>query len=433
MRICVYGLWHLGTVMSTCLAEHGYEVTGLDEDPSVVADLSRGKAPLFEPGLDAHIMQTLITGRLRYTTDSAVVSMVDVLWVAFDTPVDDEDSAKIEYVIDRVELILPQLPLGCLVIISSQLPVGSIARFENFVKQHLPEKKLHFACCPENLRLGKAISAFMHPDRIVVGYRAPEAKELLAVLIGAISSRIEWMSIESAEMTKHALNAFLAVSIAFANELASICEKVGADAKEIERGLKSDKRIGPGAYLAPGGAFSGGTLARDIDFLGRLVKARSIAAPLLQSVKISNENHKSWPFRKLAENFTNLHGIVVAIWGLTYKPGTSTLRRSQSVDLCNWLLNAGVKLLVHDPKVVDLPAEWAGRVLRCADPLEAVSAADALIVGTEWPEYRVVAHDLPNLAKAGMIVIDANRHLGGLLTSSKLRYVAVGVPQTSAI
>jgi len=352
MRVCVQGLWHLGSVTAASLASVGHDVVGLDADQKTIDGLSQGKAPLFEPGLDDLLQAGIAMGLLRFT--SAIVeaaSDAEVLWVAFDTPVDDDDRADVEFVLNMIKGVLPVLADRAVVLVSSQMPVGSIRKLEAFVLKNLPKKQLSFACSPENLRLGKALDVFLKPDRIVVGVRTEAARHKLEQLLMPITERIEWMSVESAEMTKHAINAFLATSVTFANEIASICELVGADAKEVERGLKSEMRIGPKAYLSPGGPFAGGTLARDIEFLGVASREKQLVTPLLSSVRASNDEHKNWVWRKLLERFPVLKGVKVAIWGLTYKPGTDTLRRSLAVELCDWLIEKEATVHVHDPVV----------------------------------------------------------------------------------
>ena len=234
------------------------------------------------------------------------------------------------------------------------------------------------------------------------------------------------MSVESAEMTKHAINAFLATSVTFANEIAAICELVGADAKEVERGLKTDARIAPKAYVSPGGPFAGGTLARDIAFLGIESQTHQLVTPLLSAVRPSNDEHKHWVRRKLQQQFGKLSGITVAIWGLTYKPGTDTLRRSLAVELCDWLLKQGAKVRIYDPAVKQLPEHWAGKVSRCTTALDAVTDANALVVGTEWPEFKQSASSLSAKAQPGLMVVDANRHLQAQVQQSGFNYVAVG-------
>jgi UDPglucose 6-dehydrogenase len=259
-----------------------------------------------------------------------------------------------------------------------------------------------------------------------VGARSTEDRIALEKLLLPITEKIEWMSVESAEMTKHAINAFLATSVTFANEIAAICELVGADAKEVERGLKSESRIGPKAYLSPGGPFAGGTLARDIEFLGKISQDRQLATPLLSSVRLSNDTHKKWVQRKLLERFPDLSGTQVSIWGLTYKAGTDTLRRSLSVELVDWLLDRGAQVQVYDPVVKELPIHWKARVKKCVTPLDNLRGVQVLVVGTEWPEFKDSARRLPEFADADLLVVDVNRHLQGSLEGANLGYLSVG-------
>ncbi len=434
MKVCVQGLWHLGAVTAACLASAGHEVVGLDADQAAIDGLSQGRAPLFEPGLDDLLKAGIAGGALRFTAIAGdAAADADVLWVTFDTPVDDEDHADVEFVLNQIKTVLPVLASGAVVLVSSQMPVGSIRKLEAFARENLPDKRFGFACSPENLRLGKALDVFLKPDRIVVGVRSVTDRSRLESLLLPVTDRIEWMSVESAEMTKHAINAFLATSVTFANEIASICEVVGADAKEVERGLKTEMRIGPKAYLSPGGPFAGGTLARDIEFLGVASRAKRLVTPLLSSVRTSNDEHKNWVRRKLHEKFPTLQGVTIAVWGLTYKAGTDTLRRSLAVELCDWLIEQGVSVRVHDPVVRQLPGRWAGRVSCHARALDAVIGADALVVGTEWPEFRRDATELLSVANPKLVVIDANRHLQAIVAPSGLKYVAVGTPSTSEV
>lgn len=431
MKVCVQGLWHLGSVTAACLAKVGHDVTGLDADAATIEKLAQGKAPLFEPGLDDLLQAGIANGKLKFSTSPALaLGGAEVLWVAFDTPVNDEDQADVAFVQGQIQAALPFLADGAVVLVSSQMPVGSIRKLEAFAQQNLPDKNLGFACSPENLRLGKALDVFLKPDRIVVGVRNGRMRQVLEKLLSPITDKVEWMSVESAEMTKHAINAFLATSVTFANEIAAICELVGADAKEVERGLKTEARIGPKAYVSPGGPFAGGTLARDIAFLGIESQAHKLATPLLSAVRPSNDEHKNWVRRKLQQQFGTLSGVTIAIWGLTYKPGTDTLRRSLAVELCDWLLEQGAKVRVYDPAVKQLPEHWAGKVTHCTTALDAVMDANALVVGTEWPEFKQSASDLSAKAQPGLVVVDANRHLQAQVLQSGFNYVAVGTSST---
>lgn len=430
MKVCVQGLWHLGSVTAACLASVGHDVVGLDSNQYVISSLSEGKAPLFEPGLDILISEGIKSGRLKFTSDIAsACKEAEVLWVAFDTPVDDDDLADIFFVLNQVKSILMFLSEGALVLISSQLPVGSIAFLENYARKIGPNKNFLFAISPENLKLGKALNAFLDPDRIIVGTRSANARVVLEKLLLPITKKLEWMSVESAEMTKHAINAFLATSVTFANEIAAICELVGADAKEVERGLKSESRIGPKAYLSPGGPFAGGTLARDIEFLAKISQDRKLITPLLSSVRRSNDAHKKWVQRKLLEHFPDLSNTRVLIWGLTYKAGTDTLRRSLSVELVDWLLGQGAQVQVYDPAVKVLPINWLNRVKKCMHALEDLAEMQVLVVGTEWPEFKDEARRLPEFEYSNLLIIDANRYIQESLREKSIAYLSVGSRQ----
>ncbi len=434
MRVCVLGLWHLGTVTAACLASMGHQVVGLDFDGRVVADLSNGLPPLFEPGLQTLVASGLKAGRLRFTSDMGdAVKDCELLWVTYDTPVDEDDKSDVGSVFDHVMSVLPSLADGALVLVSSQLPVGSIRRLEAALAKLRPDAKLTFACSPENLRLGKAIQVFLHPDRVVVGLRSDSDKPRLQSLWKGITNNIEWMSVESAEMTKHAINAFLAVSVTFANEIAVLCECVGADAKEVERGLKSEARIGPKAYLSPGGPFAGGTLARDIASLSQIGVEQHQLLHLLPAVRASNDAHKGWVRRKLQTHLPTLVGKRIAVWGLTYKPGTNTLRRSSSVETCEWLISQGAMVVAHDPAVRELPAVLFGKMELCLNVEDSLKGADALIVQTEWPDYLELELETLIAQMRAPMVIDASRflehQLGGSLAAGSLRYFVVGQPE----
>ena len=430
MKICVHGLWHLGLVTSACLASLGFEVVGIDPDSLLIKDLKNKKLPIFEPGLDELITSGLDNGNLKFELSSpSNLKGVELLWVTFDTPVDDDDKADVAFVENQVKKVLPDLDINTVILISSQMPVLSVRKLEAYAAQHLPHKKFRFASSPENLRLGKAIDVFTNPDRIVVGVRDQETKEFLKKILFRITDKIEWMTVESAEMTKHAINAFLATSVTFANEIASICEMVHADAKEVERGLKTEARIGPKAYLSPGGPFAGGTLARDIEYLGVIGKINHVPTPLISSVRLSNDEHKKWVRRKLAQKFQSMKSIKVALWGLTYKAGTDTLRRSLSVELCNWLIEQNAMIKVYDPVVKELPNHWSS-VVMSSNASDTLKDAQVLIIGTEWPEFKENADQILLAAKPNLVIIDANRYLGKSKAPQQFNYISVGIPES---
>jgi UDPglucose 6-dehydrogenase len=228
-------------------------------------------------------------------------------------------------------------------------------------------------------------------------------------------------------MTKHAINAFLAASVSFINEVAAICEKVGADAAEVERGLKSEARIGPKAYVSPGAAFAGGTLARDVTYLSHLGKERGLPTHLLNAIKASNDAHRQWADRRLTDMLRVMAGETVAIWGLTYKPGTDTLRRSSAIELARSLHRRGVRVQAYDPAIATLSPELGDVIQLSTSPLAAASNAIALVVATPWPEFRDVSSDEVASRMSGDLVIDANRFLAATLGQQpRLRYVSVG-------
>jgi UDPglucose 6-dehydrogenase len=430
VNVGVLGLCHLGSVTAACLASLGHRVVGIDFDESRVADLSKAKAPNFEPGLEELIKAGMSSGNLHFSSTVNEARDIDVLWVAHDTPVDNDDNADTNFVLAQIERALLGLSADVVVLVSSQLPVGSIRRLEHSAALNGKGRPPRIAYCPENLRLGNAVSDFLRPNRIVVGVRSARDQELLHSLLSPITEFIVWMSIESAEMTKHAINAFLATSVVFANEIAAICESVGADAKEVERGLKTESRIGPRAYLSPGAAFAGGTLARDIAFLNLTAQERRVTTPLLSSILPSNDTHKRWVQRKLQACFADLSRITVAVWGLSYKPGTGSVRRSLSVDLCDWMIHEGATIHVHDPMVASLPDRWRGTVRRFDTPIAAVLGADALVLGTDWPMYRTISREKLIRCSDRLVVLDPNRFLADLAAAEgPLQYFGVGMPR----
>lgn len=429
MKVAVLGLWHLGSVTAACIARAGHQVVAWDPDPATGTGLSEARAPVAEPGLNELLSEVVAAGTLVIASDLATaVHDADIIWVTFDTPVDVADRADVESVVRHVHAALPHAKDGALVLISSQLPVGTSARIEREAANVAPGRRASVACCPENLRLGKAIDLFMHPDRVVAGVRDQADREAIARLFAPITSRIEWMSVESAEMTKHAINAYLATSVAFINEIAVICERSGADAKEVERGLKTDSRIGPGAYLSPGGAFAGGTLARDLALLDARAAELGLRVPLLEGVQESNRTHATWSYRTVIATVAPVANRRIAVWGLTYKAGTDTLRRSPSVELCRMLVRDGASVAVFDPLVRKLPEE-IGAVEMCPDAVSAATNADAVVVGTPWPVFREVTADALLAVSPRPTVIDPGRFLDSTLGSDRrVRYLAVGTP-----
>ncbi len=404
MNITVLGLWHLGSVTAACCARH-FPVIGLDFDAANIARLNQGQAPLLEPGLNDLLAAGLASQKLTFTTNPELAcANADLLWLTCDTPVNENDESDVESVLEQLRRALVHLPAGALVLISAQLPVGTCARLE----QEFPG--FYFACSPENLRLGKAIEAFEKAERAIVGIRTEAKKALLEELFRPFAAQTIFMRTESAEMVKHALNSFLALSITFINEVARLCEHSGADAKEVSLGLKSEARIGAKAYLGPGGPFAGGTLARDVVTLSKLAAAKGEQISVIPAIKQSNDLHRGWAFRRLQSRLGDLRGKNISVLGLTYTPNTDTLRRSAAVELCRQLLAAGVKVMAFDPAVKNLPQDL--QAIALALTLEpALTGAEAVVVCTEWPEFRQAdwGKVIPKMRHP--IFVDANRFL----------------------
>ena len=431
MRICVAGLWHLGSVTAACLAARGHDVIGYDADAATVSALSEGTPPIFEPGLGDLVADGIAAGRLSFTADAAAaLHGADVLWVAYDTPVDDDDHADVDAVLGHVRTLFPAVPDTLVVVVSSQVVAGTTRRLAEELRAARPEVAVSWAYSPENLRLGKAIDAFQHAERIVVGVDDAAARAALEPLVDSLAGHVEWMSVPSAELTKHALNAFLATSVTFINEVARIAELVGADAGEVERGLKSEPRIGPKAYLRPGAAIAGGTLARDVVFLEGLGGRgrRRDAAPGL--------DHPEQPFPLAlggavagARCSASSTGARVAVWGLAYTVGTDTLRRSASLELCRALAARGARRARVRSRVSRPACHRRRQRPSSRDrPWMRSHGAQALVVMTPWPEFLEVGPDALVAAMSDAIVLDPAGDVSATLgRDPRIRYLKVGV------
>lgn len=425
MKVCVFGLWHLGSVTAACLAEAGFTTIGLEDDPAVAARLATGEPPLFEPGLEDLVRSGLASGKLSFTTDKKAATDADLIWVTFDTPVDDEDRADVAFVVDRICELFPYLRDGSVVLVSSQLPVGSVADLERRFANVSNGRRVAFACSPENLRLGKAIQVFKHPERVIVGSRDGAEKGVITELFAPFSDNIIWIGTEAAELTKHAINAFLATSVTFINEIATLGEKVGADAREVERALRSEPRIGKNAYIRPGAAFAGGTLARDVTFLGEIAKSHGLPLKMIGGILESNALHRQWPARKLREILGSFAGRKVALFGLAYKAGTDTTRRSLAVELGRELCGAGAEVTAFDPAIKAVP-DMPNTFKVAASMPEALANADALVVMTEWPEFKAIEAKQLIERMSAFNVVDQNGFLSHVSNDPKINYFTIG-------
>jgi len=428
MKVAVLGLWHLGTITAACVADAGVVTVGIDDDAKVIAKLAAGEPPLYEPGLAELVQQGLSSGRLSFATDAAALADANIVWVCHDTPVDDDDRADVDVVLRKVEAIFPHLKNGSVVLVSAQLPVGTVARLDQSFAAQANGRQVDFASSPENLRLGRAIEIFRNPGRIVVGIRHEHTRDRLSPLLSKFCQNLIWMSVESAEMVKHSLNAFLALSITFTNELAAIAERVGANASDIETALRSDPRVGQSAYVKAGPAFAGGTLARDVQFLSSIAEREKLRTPLIGNIIASNRAHGQWSIDQLRRRLGPLSGKTIALLGLSYKAGTDAIRRSPSIELLRALLTDGATVKVYDPTVRTVPDEFSG-VSIADDAKGAILGADAVVVATEWPQFReLVAKDFTGAMK-GHLVLDPGAFLSPALREVRnLTVVSIGCP-----
>lgn len=426
MKVAVAGLWHLGSVTAACVAKAGIDTIGIDRDSQVVARLNDGEPPLFEPGLAELVQQGRQAGLLSFTTDATAVADAEVLWICYDTPVDDDDRADVDAVVGWSESLFPHLRDGAVVLVSAQLPVGTVARLERSFAAVANGRDVDFACSPENLRLGRAIGVFLDPGRIIIGVRNDSAREKLAPLLRNFCENLMWMNVESAEMVKHALNGYLALSITFTNELAVIAERIGANAADIERALRSDPRIGPNAYVKAGPAFAGGTLARDVQFLSSIAEQQGLKAPLINSIIASNRAHGQWSLDQLRRKLAPLRGKAIAVLGLSYKPGTDAIRRSSSIELVRELLDEGAIVTAFDPAVRTLPGELDAAITLAKDARDTLRNADAVVVATEWPEFRELTADDFARGMVGRLILDPAAFLTSIRNHPDLTVLSIG-------
>lgn len=427
MKIVVLGLWHLGSVTAACLAELGHSVIGVDESEEVVRMLQLGVSPVSEPGLNELLSQNLSAGRLEFVSQLDTETAYEVLWVTIDTPVDENDHGQVEVVTNLITQAILNVPQDCRIIISSQLPAGTTQKIRSTLNEHLTNRNITLCYSPENLRLGSAIRVFMNPDRIVVGVDSEVDRKFVEPLFASITDRIEWMSVVSAEMTKHAINAFLAISVVFANEIATIAEFEGANASDIARGLRSDARIGGKAYVLPGDSFAGGTLARDIRYLEDKSRMHSHPLALISSVVPSNDAHANWAQNKIDQLIGDVRDKTFTICGLAYKVGTNTLRRSSAVALGDWLLGHGAILRVIDSEDVLLPPHWNGRVDRLSSVNESLNDTDVLVIGAGYVAPSTDKKFSPIMrSDRTTLILDAGGRWPSLEQMENVEYVFVG-------
>ena len=385
-KIGVVGLWHLGSVLCAAWSKLGYEVRGFDYDKQRVSCLLKGIPPVFEPDLSEIIRTSKGNGTLSFFTNMQYLNECDFIFLSYDTPVTANDSSDLKILEKSVRDLRTVMKNGSILIISSQSPVSYCSILRTILRSG--NKTLELAYSPENLRLGEAIECYLNPDRIILGTSNRDAESKCLSLLSNVTNRILTMDIASSEMVKHGINSFLAMSIVFANSLADLCEETGANVDDVVEGLKSDSRIGLKAYLSPGIGFSGGTLGRDLKVLDQVYQRFSNSSGWFGTIHKYNSNRKYTMVNKIAKLTNGLEGKTLGVLGLTYKPGTSTLRRSLPLEIVSLLVDKGATVRSYDPKA-DYSELKNNQMFMIETTIEDLSIdADMLVLLTEWPAFK---------------------------------------------
>jgi UDPglucose 6-dehydrogenase len=430
MKIAVIGTGYVGLVTGTCLAECGNDVIGVDNNPKKIAVLNENRIPFYEPGLLELVLRNKREGRLSFTTDlSSAVRASNLIFIAVGTPQSDAGDADLTAVFsvadavgDALKSVPPGKPGERIVIAKSTVPVGTNAK----IAARLMEKgcsHVDVASNPEFLKEGAAIDDFMKPDRVVVGVRKPEVGDVLRELYAPFL-RTERpflvMTPESAEMTKYAANAMLATKISFINEMANLCDALGADINDVRKGMGHDQRIGF-QFLFPGPGYGGSCFPKDVEAIIAMGRQTSSPMKLMQAVDGVNDEQKQVLFKKIYAHFSGqLEGKNLAVWGLAFKPRTDDIREAPALTLIDQLVAAGAKVRVHDPEAMANVRELYGEKLHYADrPYGALEGADGLVIVTEWPEFRNPNYAVMKQLLAGPVIFDGRnlydqRHMESL-------------------
>jgi len=431
LRVTVVGSGYVGLVAGACLAETGNDVICADVDPRKIARLKANDVPIYEPGLEPLVRRNQQEGRLQFTTDvGAAVEHGKVVFIAVGTPPGEDGSADLQHVLSVARTIGQHMNESKVVVTKSTVPVGTAEKVRAAIRS---ETRTPFQICsnPEFLKEGAAIEDFMKPDRVVLGVDSEEARDLLGELYAPFvrtGNPVLFMDIPSAEITKYAANAMLATRISFMNQVADLCERVGADVGMVRKGIGSDRRIGS-AFLFPGPGYGGSCFPKDVKALVHTAQELGMPSELLQAVESVNERQKQVLLGKLLRRLgPTLHGRQVAIWGLAFKAETDDMRESPAIPLIEGILRANGVVRAHDPKAIESAREIFGdRLYYARDPYDAVAGADALVIVTEWLVYRNPDFDrLKSLLARPLIIDGRNLFDPGRLARMGFEYDSIG-------
>lgn len=436
MKIAIVGTGYVGLVSGTCFAEMGVDVTCVDVDKSKIERLERGDVPIYEPGLDEKVVRNHAEGRLRFTTDlTEIIDDVEVIFSAVGTPPDEDGSADLHYVLEVARTIGRSMKYYKLVVTKSTVPVGTSIKVKEAIAGELAKRGVDIpfdvASNPEFLKEGKAVSDFMNPDRVVVGVESDRARKLMEQLYKPFmlnNYRMIFTDIPSAEMIKYAANSMLATRISFMNDIANLCELVGADVNMVRKGIGADTRIGS-KFLYPGCGYGGSCFPKDVKALIKTAAKNGYTMEVLTAVENVNERQKERLFEKLSERFCgDLKGRRIALWGLAFKPDTDDMREAPALRVIARLLEAGADVVAYDPVAMDECRRRIGDTIYYAsDIYEAALDADAILLLTEWKQFRLPSWKVLKRTMRTPLVIDGrNIYDADELRAEGFEYTCIG-------
>lgn len=436
MNIAIVGTGYVGLVSGTCFAEMGVHVTCVDVNEDKINTLISGQIPIYEPGLDEMVLRKYREGRLNFTTDlTSVLDDVDIVFSAVGTPPDEDGSADLQYVLAVARQFGQNIKKYTVLVTKSTVPVGTAKKVKAVIEEELQQRGVEIpfdvASNPEFLKEGAAIKDFMSPDRVVVGVESEKAKEMMTRLYRPFllnNFRVIFTDIPSAEMIKYAANSMLATRISFMNDIANLCELVGADVNMVRKGIGSDSRIGS-KFLYPGCGYGGSCFPKDVKALIKTAEKNGYEMKVLKAVEEVNENQKSVLFNKLRDFYQgDLQGRTIALWGLAFKPETDDMREATSLVTIKLLMEAGCKVRVYDPVAMNECKRRMGDVLIYANEMyDAVLDADALLILTEWKLFRLPSWRVIRKSMKHPLVIDGrNIYDVEELNEMDIKYMCIG-------
>lgn len=415
MNIAIVGTGYVGLVSGTCFAEMGVNVTCVDVNEQKIQALLNGQIPIYEPGLDEMVLRNHKEGRLNFTTDlSTCLDKVDIVFSAVGTPPDEDGSADLKYVLEVAHTVGKNMNKYLILVTKSTVPVGTAQKVKQAIQEELDRRRVEIpfdvASNPEFLKEGAAIKDFMSPDRVVIGVESQKAKDLMTQLYRPLmlnNFRVIFTDIPSAEMIKYAANSMLATRISFMNDIANLCELVGADVNMVRKGIGADTRIG-NKFLYPGCGYGGSCFPKDVKALIKTAEKNGYEMKVLKAVEEVNENQKSILFTKLSNYYNdNLKGKTISIWGLSFKPETDDMREATSLVMIKNLIEVGCKIKVYDPVAMNECKRRIGdSIIYASDMYDATLNADALLLLTEWKQFRLPSWEVIKKTMHHPLILD---------------------------